>query len=89
MAGEVVSGLEVILANWIGVCYVYVSDEDLLALLDGSEGFDVEIGTVETDGGVVVAAVVEDGGVGVEVDAEAVVDGVGEVERVEVELKRR
>lgn len=36
-----------------------------------------------------VAAVVEDGGVGVEVDAEAVVDGVGEVEGVEVELKRR
>lgn len=41
MAGEVVSGLEVMLANWIGVCYVYVSDEDLLALLDGAEGFDM------------------------------------------------
>lgn len=88
MAGKVVSRLEVSLANRIGVRYIYVSDEYLLVLPDGSEGFDVQVGAVEADGGVVVAAVVEDGGVRVQVDAEAVIDGVGEVEGVEVELER-
>lgn len=65
LAVEVVSLAEFGAAEPDWVCGVDVGDEDLLALLDGAGGFDVEVVAVEADGGVVVAAVVDEGGVGV------------------------
>ena len=51
------------------------------------EGFDLKVGAVEVDDGVVIAAVVNQGCVRVEVDANAVVKGIGEVEGVELQLE--
>lgn len=65
---------------------VHVRNTDLFVGLDGAQGVDVQRGSVEADDGVVGAAVVHEGGVGVQVQAYAVAEGGGHVEGVDVEL---